>query len=394
MGNKRPARLSATFVRQVKVAGVFGDGPGGNGLALRCHRTKSGTISKSWTQRIRLGGRVTTLGLGRFPLVTLASARETALQNARQAAQGKDPRRTPSQVPIFEVAAERVIQERRWSWKPGGGSEAQWRSVFRRYVFPAFGSVPVNRVTSADVRHVLAPVWNERPTVARRILSQVATVMKWAIAEGYCETNPAGDVVTDALPRVRAQPRHFKALPHGAVAGALARVRASAAAPTVRLALEFAVTTAARQAEVFGATWDEIDRERATWTIPGSRMKSGHRHRVPLSSRSLAILAEARELDNGSKLVFPSPRGRQLTRVSIFNLLRLVGIQATAHGFRSSFRDWAAEETDHPREVVEAALAHTVKGVEGAYRRTDYLEARRGLMAQWAVYLEVEGRNG
>ncbi|MDE2752603.1 MAG: tyrosine-type recombinase/integrase [Gemmatimonadota bacterium] len=392
MGKKRPARLSATFVRQVKVVGVYGDGQGGHGLALRVHRTKSGRLSKSWTQRLRVGGRVTSAGLGRFPIVTLREARETALQNARQASRGEDPRQTPSQVPSFEVAAERVIEERRRSWKPGGGSEAQWRSVFRRYVFPAFGAVPVSQVTSADVRRVLAPIWNRRPTVGRRIRSQVAAVMKWAIAENYCESNPAGDVVTDALPRIQARPRHFAALPHGEVRGALARVRASNAAPVVRLAFEFTVLTAARQVEVFGATWAEIDRERETWTIPAERMKAKREHRVPLAGRALEILDEAEKLDNGSGLVFPSPRGKKLSRVAFFNLLKSTRIEAVPHGFRSSFRNWCAE-TGVDRAVAEMALAHVVKNAtEAAYFRTDLLEQRVLVMQEWATYVTGDSR--
>ncbi len=202
--------------------------------------------------------------------------------------------------------------------------------------------------------------------------------------------NPAGEAIGAALPRRRgAGGRHFRSLPHGEVAATVASIRASGAGKTARLALEFLVLTAARSGEVRWAAWSEMDTDTAVWTVPATRMKANRVHRVPLSARALAILAEARTLDDGSGLVFPGARtGRPLADTTLAKPLRILGVDATVHGFRSSFRDWAAECTDAPHAVTEAALAHAVRDrVEAAYRRTDLFERRRVLMAQWAAWV-------
>ncbi len=185
---------------------------------------------------------------------------------------------------------------------------------------------------------------------------------------------------------------HRKALPHAEVAAAIARVRAAKPGKVDTLAFEFLVLTAARGGEVRGAVWSEIDQDAGVWTIPASRMKTAREHRVPLSGRALEILNAARKLGGGSRFVFVTERGQPLNRKRPGRLLLSCGISAVPHGFRSSFRDWAAERTDHPREVVEAALAHVVQNkVEAAYLRTDLFERRRRLMEDWAAYLAGEG---
>ena len=213
--------------------------------------------------------------------------------------------------------------------------------------------------------------------------------MKWAIAMGYRPDNPAGDALGQALGRQQAVVQHMRALPHGAVADALATVRASPAAVTIKRAFEFLVLTAARSGEVRLATWDEMDLDAGVWAIPAARMKAKRDHRVPLSSRALAILHDVQKRSDGTGLVFRSLRGKPLSAVTLPRLTKDLGIAAVPHGFRSSFRDWAAERTNAPREVVEAALAHTVQNpTEAAYARSDLFERRRRLMDDWAAYLD------
>ena len=210
---------------------------------------------------------------------------------------------------------------------------------------------------------------------------------------GYRPDNPAGDAMGQALGRQQAIVQHMRALPHGAVADALATVRASQASVTTKRAFEFLVLTAARSGEVRLATWDEMDLDAGVWTIPAARMKAKRDHRVPLSGRALAILHDVPRLSDGTGLVFRSLRGKPLSTVTLSKSIKVLGIAAVPHGFRSTFRDWAAEETNHPREVVEAALAHTVQNkVEAAYARSDLFERRRRLMDEWAAYLSGEGR--
>ena len=212
--------------------------------------------------------------------------------------------------------------------------------------------------------------------------------MKWAVAQGHRTDNPAGDAISAALPNNNAQVTHRAALPHAQVGAAIAKVRRSGAYRGAVLSFEFLVLTAARSAEVRGATWDEFDLEAAVWTVPAKRMKAAREHRVPLSDRALAVLDEARELPQAGNLVFPSQKGRRQGNHPMGKLMRRLEIGAVPHGFRSSFRDWAAECTEAPREVCELALAHVNSDrVEAAYRRTDLFERRRVLMQQWADYL-------
>ena len=227
--------------------------------------------------------------------------------------------------------------------------------------------------------------------MAKTVKQRIHTVLEWAIAMNLRTDNPS-DRVGPVLGPQRNIVQHMRALPHREVAAALATVRASGAPPAVTLAFEFLVLTAARSGEVRLAAWDEMDTADHVWTIPATRMKMKRDHRVPLCGRARAILAAAQTLGDGP-LVFPSRSGRRLVVPQLRLLLARGGIACVPHGFRSSFRDWAAEETDHPREVVEAALAHRVQNpVEAAYARSDLFERRRRLMDDWAAYLTGERR--
>ena len=384
----RPATLSASFVRTVKRPGRYGDGRGSHGLSLLVRPTTNGRYSKTWSQRLYINARPVMVGLGSYPVVTLGEARDKALENRRALAQGKDPRRSRA-IPTFEQAAEAVIAIRADTWRDGGRTAGIWRSSLQRFAYPHIGSKRVNEITTADVMRVLLPIWNDKRATATKLKSRIGGIMKWAIAQGYRADNPAGDAIAAALPRTGAQQAHHRALPHQHVADAIATVQNSDASPATKLAFEYLVLTAARSGEIRGARWDEINLDARTWTVPGARTITGKPHRVPLSTRALELLTDATTIADDSGLLFPSPQGRKLSDATMSKLLKEHNIGAVPHGFRSSFRSWCAD-TGVPREVAEAALGHTVTGVEGAYQRSDLLQTRRHLMARWADYTSTQ----
>ncbi len=380
-------KLQARFCERVTKPGRYGDGRGGHGLSLLVQESKSGAVRKSWTQRLRINGKPCDLGLGPTWALTLAQARAAALANHRAAWRGEDPRRKV-RVPTFAQALERVIEIQRGAWREGSKTESQWRTSLADHAKPLM-EMRVDAISTADVLAVLSPKWNTKRETMKRIRQRIQAVMKWAVAQNHRTDDPV--LATEAaLPKNGIKTRHLTALPYADVPAAIAAVRASDAYVAERLALEFLVLTAARSGEVRGATWAEIDIEAATWTIPADRMKAGREHRVPLSGRALELLAEARELADASGLVFPSQRGGEMRDTRLSRLLKGVGVAATVHGFRSSFRDWAAEQTDAAHSVMEAALAHSVRNaVEAAYARSDLFDKRRELMAEWAVHIDA-----
>ena len=387
-------KLTVLFCKTTKKPGAYGDGPGGFGLTLRVRETKDeGRVTKRWVQRTRINGRVTNLGLGPYPAVTLAGAREQALENYRKIRRGVDPRQEAGAdgVPTFEQAVEQVIALRRPDWRPGSRTAHKWRVDLARHVLPHLGAVRVDKITGRDVLAVLRPLLADGKLVtARKIRQRVSAVMRWVVASGYRVDNPA-DAITAALPKVRHKTKHHRALPYAEVGAALEAVRRS---PTewegVKLAVEFLVLTAARSGEVRGARWEEVDDDAAVWTAPAERTKAGRAHRVPLSGRAIEVLREARDLPPGKGehdgLVFPSLRRVRITVAVLGGAMLRLGLAGTIHGFRSSFRDWCAE-TGVPQEVAEAALAHTRESIEAAYARTDLLERRRAVMEDWSAYL-------
>ena len=379
-GNRKSRPLTAARVRTEKRPGRYFDGQG-----LYLQVDPSG--ARRWLQRIVIRGKRTDLGLGGWPLVTLAEAREKALENRRIARSGGDPRMEKRDVPTFAEAAAEVIELNRPTWR-NAKHAAQWSSTLKTYVFPHFGFRPVDEVSGADVMKALTPIWTSKSETARRVRQRIGAVMKWAIANNYRLDNPAGDSVDAALPKTPRIKVHHKALHYTAVPAALDAVRRSNAATASKLSFELMVLTAARPGEARNAEWGEVDLNTRTWTIPSERMKADREHRVPLSTQTMEILAEARSLDDGSDLVFPSRSGRPLSDMTHRKLLRTLDIDCVPHGFRSSFRDWAAEKTDAPHAVMEAALAHVVgDSTEAAYFRSDLFERRRTLMDQWAEYL-------
>ena len=382
--------LTDAFCRNVQEAGRYADG---NGLYLLV--VPSG--ARRWIQRLVVRGRARKLGLGSFNTVSLAEARELALANRKLVREGGDPRsagrhRTAG-VPTFEEAAYKVLAIHKGGWRKSGKTASQWESSLRDHAFPELGGKTVDRVTTADMMAVLLPLWTSKYVTARKVLHRSSAVMKWAVAQGYRTDNPAGDALLAALPKRPTPVQHRRALSHYDVADALAKVRVGKAWDGIKLAFEFLVLTATRSAEVRLATWQEIDLVSMVWAVPQERMKAKREHRVPLSKRALEVLRAAERLrpsPQPHELVFTSIRGKQIDASVLSKTLTRLGIDAVPHGFRSSFRDWASERTDHPRAVVEAALAHTVRDqTEAAYARSDLFERRRHLMDDWADYLKA-----
>ncbi|MEN3230394.1 tyrosine-type recombinase/integrase [Methylorubrum rhodesianum] len=383
---KHPEKaLTAVQVRQLKRPGRYADG---NSLYL----VVDPSGAKRWLLRLVVQGRRRDIGLGGAGLVPLAEARERALAYRKTAREGGDPlaerRKAQEIVPTFAEAVERVHSEHKASWANAKHAQ-QWRNTLQQYACPQLGPRRVDQIGTPDVLRVLAPIWLAKPETARRVRQRIGTVLDWAKAAGYRSGENPIEGVAKGLPRQGDRDEHHAALPYAQVPGFVAQLRAAEASEGSRLAFEFLILTAARTGEVLGARWDEISLTDRLWTVPAARMKAKREHRVPLSERSLTILKRARELAAGSSFVFPGRSGEKpLSNMVFLMLLRRMDLNITAHGFRSSFRDWAGERTSLPREVAEMALAHAVENrVEAAYARSDLLERRRDLMKQWADFV-------
>ena len=384
-GSHPDKALTALKIRSLSKAGRYADG---NGLYL----VVDASGAKRWMLRTVAQGRRRDVGLGSTRLVSLAEARDRAASLRKVARDGGDPvaerRRASIVVPTFEKAARNVHEEHRTGWRNGKHAD-QWLNTLTQHVFPTIGSRPVNQIETSDVLRVLSPIWLTKPETARRVKQRIGLVLDWAKTAGHRAGDNPADGVSLGLPKQRDQRRHFKAMPYAEIPAFLKDLWATEdVAEIVKLAFEFLILTAARTSEVVLATWDEIDIEQKIWTIPGKRMKAGRDHRVPLSPRAIEILARAKELSTGGDYVFPGrATGKPLSNMAFLMVLRRLKVQATAHGFRLAFRDWAAERTNYPRDVCEMALAHTIKNkVEAAYRRGDLLDKRRSLMETWATY--------
>ena len=350
--------------------------------------------AKTWIQRLNIQGSRTDNSIGRYPAMTLAEARSVAFERWKIALGGGDPRVAGGNPagPTFREAADAVIAMHEPTWR-GHKSGQVWRSSLETYVHPVIGDLPVAEVKPGHVMSVLLPIWSEKRETARRVKQRISAICRWAVAQGHRADDPAGVVIDAALPRGDVNVQHLPALPYDQVAACLATVKTSqGASSSSKLALEFLILTAARSGEVRKAVWDEMDVDGAVWTLPAERMKANRQHRVPLSSRAVAVLEDAAQLSDGGALVFPGTRaGRPLSENTHSKLLRELGFATVTHGFRSSFRDWAAEQTNAPHAVMEAALAHTIRNkVEAAYARSDLFEKRRALMEAWATYLQSE----
>jgi integrase len=397
-GLRKPEKaLTALQVKNATAPGKYFDG---HGLFLRVQPNGS----RQWVQRITIRGKRCELGLGNPSLVSLAEARETALANRKLAQAGGDPMRAKREadaVLTFEEASRKVHALHLPTWR-NAKHGAQFISTLETYAFPRMGKLRVADVTTGDVLAVLTPIWTAKPETAARVRQRIGTVMKWAIAQGWRQDNPA-EAIAQALPkRDKSQKEHRKALTYAEVADCTKAVQASGAGLSTILAFEFLVLTATRSGETRGALWEEIDlgfpatagkaAKPAVWTIPASRMKAKREHRIPLSARAVEVLRQAQALGEGTGLVFPGTKtGKSLSDMTLSKLVKELDFAADIHGFRTSFRTWAQERTNFPREVAEAALAHTIKDkAEAAYARSDVFDKRRKMMEAWAAYLAQE----
>ena len=374
------AKLTAAKVRAITEPGMHGDG----GTLFLCVAPGG---SKSWIQRITINGKRHDMGLGGWPLTSLAEAREQAFENRKFARAGGDPlalKRRPD-VPTFREAVEKVIGFHEPTWKDGGKTAKLWRATLRDYALPKIGHKRVSDITSADVLSVVSAIWNTKHETARKVKRRIGTVLKWAMVQGYRGDNPV-EALSVALPKADNHKGHFRTIHHSNVAEAVSVVRESGANPATVLAYEFLTLTACRSSEVRFATWEEVNLDTRTWIIPSERMKAAREHRVPLSSRALAILNEARVRFGESVLIFPASGNGAISDATLSKLSRENDIQGTPHGMRAAFRSWCAD-ANFSREIAEACLAHVVKGVEGAYQRSDLFERRRSVMQKWADYV-------
>jgi integrase len=387
-------KLTALAVSQAKRRGYYGDG---GGLFLQV----SAGGSKSWVFRYKVDGKLREMGLGPVHTVGLADARQKALNCRKARLDGRDPideRRASrmaakldaAKAMTFQACAERYIAAHKAGWR-NPKHAAQWPATLGTYVYPVFGSLPVQAVDVGLVLKAIEPIWTTKPETAGRVRGRIESVLDWATARGYRRgENPARwrGHLENLLPKKGKVRRveHHAALPYAELAAFMTALRQQEG--VAACALEFAILTAARTGEVIGARWEEINLAEKLWTIPAKRMKAGKEHRVPLSDAALAILeelAKVREAD----FVFPGGRhGRPISNMAMLMTLRRMGRgDLTAHGFRSSFRDWAAERTTFPAEVAEMALAHTLSDkVEAAYRRGDLFQKRRQLAEAWAKF--------
>jgi integrase len=379
----RRKRLTEKFIKAAK-PGKHHDG---DGLFLRV----SEAGGRYWVHRVTQGGKRVEIGLGNADLMSLTEARELVHEHRKRLRGGENllaERQRERTVPTFREAAARVAELHKPTWRSEKHAN-DFANSLTMYAHGKIGDRRVSDLTVADVMAVLTPIWLERAETARRVKQRMSTIFKWSMAQGWRTDDPS-DAVTKALPAQSKAKEHFKALPYPEVAGCIDAVRNSRAWIGTKLALEFTVLTAARSGEVRGAMWSEIDLEQATWTVPGERMKMKKPHRVPLSTRALDVLAEAQAIRDKTGLVFPSSTGKTLSDMTMSKLVKEQGFDVHVHGFRSSFRQWAQEQTNIPAEVAEQALAHSAGDeVVRAYARSDLFEKRQKMMQAWCDYLAV-----
>lgn len=390
---RKAKELGALVVSRLIEPGLHFVG-GVAGLALQV--LPSG--GRSWVLRATIGGRRRDMGLGGFPDITLAGAREAARKAREQIRAGLDPieakraarsalNASQGKAITFRESAEAYIAAHEASWR-NRKHRQQWTNSLTAYAYPTVGNLLVKDVELSHLISILDPIWKSKTQTAKRLRGRIEQILDWASARGFRDgLNPARwrghlDKLL-AAPGKIGKVTHHAALPLAKLGDFMYQLRAAQGMGA--RALEFLILTAARSGEVRGAMWAEIDFVAKTWTIPASRMKAAKEHRVALSSSAIKLLRDIPKSD--SSLVFPAPRGGQLSDMTLTAVVRRMNAQAVPHGFRSTFRDWAAECTNYPRDVAEMALAHSIGSkVEAAYRRGDLFEKRKLMMADWATF--------
>jgi integrase len=389
-------KLTALEVTRLKEPGMFADGAG---LYIQVTGDGKTRVAKSWIYRFTLRGRTREMGLGSLTVLGLAEARGKAAEFRRLVHDGVDPidakaeTRTKAALDAaksltFTQCAKRFIESHRVSWT-NPKHAAQWTASLKTYAEPVIGALPIQTIETAHLMKILEPIWSAKPETAKRVRGRIEAVLDWASALEYrVGNNPARlkghlDKLLPARSRLRPV-KHHAALPYDQLPAFMASLRAQEGISP--RALEFLILTAARTGEVIGARPSEI-RDRV-WTVPKERMKNGKEHRVPLCSGAIAVVEKIREQNHGDFLFPGGKRDKPLSNMAMLAVLKRMGLtDLTAHGFRSTFDDWATECTNAPREVIEMALAHTIEDkVDAAYRRGDLFVKRRWLMEEWAQF--------
>lgn len=399
---KKAKELSAAEVRRLSKPGLHAVG-GVSGLLLQV----TATGARSWILRAIVGGKRRDIGLGGFPDVPLAKAREKARDRREQIEAGIDPieQRRAARTALaaqqaksidFDECARRFLKSKSREFR-NPKHKAQWQSTLQAYASPVIGRLPVDAVTLPHVLQILQPIWTEKTETASRLRGRIESVLSWATVSGFrAGDNPARwkgnlDAILPKPGKLR-KVRHHRALPWQEAPAFMQALRKREG--IAAKALEFTILTAARSGEVRGATWEEIDLEAKLWTIPAERMKAQREHVVPLTPDAVKLLKALPRFDN-SPFVFPAPRGGMLSDMGLTAVMRRMKVDAVPHGFRSTFRDWCSESTSYPREVAEKALAHVIpNAVERAYRRGDLLTKRTRLMQEWARFLKSPAKAG
>jgi len=395
---RRVGKLSARFVETASKPGLYGDG---GGLYLKIG--EGGATARSWIYRFALNDKPGKMGLGAVITVSLAEARDRAEDARKLVLDGIDPRDARRQAKAaaavaaskditFDEARDQYIEAHKAGWK-NAKHAAQWTATLATYATPIIGKLPVSEIEVGLIVRIIEPIWITKNETAHRVRGRIESILDWSRVRGYrAGENPARwkgnlDHLLPKRSKVR-KVEHHAALAYTDIPVFMRDLRGRYG--VAALALEFAILTAARTSEVLGARWSEIDTAAKTWTVPPKRMKGEREHRVPLSDRAIAIIEDMAS-DKRGEFIFPgAKRGRPLSNMALLLLLRrMKRDDLTAHGFRSTFRTWAAEKTNFPREIAEAALAHVVGDeTEAAYQRGDLLEKRRRLMKSWAGYCE------
>ena len=376
----RTRKLTAKATEHAK-PGKHADG-GGLSLVVKPNGRRS------WVVRLTIDGKQRDIGVGGYPAVSLAEARRKLAELRADVAGGDDPAARGPKVPTFGEAAIAVHAMNAPRWRNDHHSR-EWLDSLRRHAAPQWG-MQADRIRRSDVLAVLTPIWHSKPETARRVRQRIRKTLAYVMAfHEHIAPNAAGEGIDAALPALPKVANHQRAVSYGEVPAAVVAIEGSKASEASKLALRFLILTGVRSGEARGARWEEIDGD--VWLIPGHRMKGGTEHRVPLSHQALDVLAEARDLDDRSGLVFPSPLrpGEPLSHQALLKVLRVNGIDSSAHGFRTSLRQWLLECSTASWAVAEASLAHTLGNqVEHAYLRTaDLFDQRRAVMQQWADFV-------